>query len=173
MSLSKINHDTIIEIVTGIRDLNFITNIKKDYVIKGFTLEYLSSKETSFGGFGDLGHFANQSDNELYENKNYTFIKNALNQHRIVTRHYRPDNHTIAIIRNGFVKELTLATTYDYDVSVESVRKAMTLSSEFNVLVGMNPYGRITGDAISAADSMGVEVCTWKEFLGKLNTQWR
>jgi hypothetical protein len=173
MSLSKIGHDTMIEIADGTEDLIFITNIKKDYVIYGVTLEYLSRKDISFGGFGDLGHFAYKSDNDLYENKNYTFIKNALEHHRAVARHYRPDNNTIAILRKGFEKELTMATTYDYDVSAESIRKARTLSSDFNVLVGMNPYGRITGAAVSAAESMGVEVCMWKEFLGKLNSQWK
>lgn len=173
LSLSKIEYDIVKEIVNNVSDLNFITNIKSDYLIQGNSLELMEVNEISFGGFGDLGSFADEHDNSIYENRNYAFIKRGLDQHDIVNRHYRLDNKRISIQRKGFNDHLVVTTTYDYEVTSESVRKNLLETEKFDILLAMNPYGRITRAANETAEATGIEISNWKDFYGKIRTQWR
>jgi hypothetical protein len=173
MSLERIEHDLIREITDSTSNLTFLTNIKSDYLIQGISLDYLLGKSISFGGMGDLSHFAYEKNNFLYENRDYAFIKRGLDQHYIVKKHRQLDNRRISIERKGFSTPLIVATTYDYDVSIDSVRKSKSIVSDFKILLAMNPYGRITSGAIKIAESAGIEIWNWKDFLGKMNSRWR
>ena len=46
------------------------------------------------------------------------------------------------------------------------------LYKDFQIIVKTNPNGGITSEAKVIAGTLNIEICTWGDFLGKLNTFW-
>lgn len=171
MSMEKIDYQTIKEICDSNSKLNFITNIKKQYCISSEALTYLEGKNISFGGLGDFMRFCNKDDNELIEDKEFSFVSRGLRQHIRVTNYKRLDNRRIKISRLGLPDVIGIMIN-DYDISIESVRSAKDLYDDFKVIIKTNPNGKITSEAEEVANHLKIEICKWGDFLGKLNSQW-
>lgn len=171
ISLEDVDYNTIEEIVNIYNDLNIIVNIKKGYKINGDAINFLHSKNVSFGGMGDLMRFSSQEDNSLTIDKEYDYISRGLRQHQQVESFERLDNKRVNIQRHSLSDVIAIMIN-DYEVSVESVRTAKDIYRDFKVIVKTNPNGRITTEAKLVAKSLKIEICTWGDFLGKLNTFW-
>ncbi len=169
MALDKIEHVVILEVTGSVQPLHFITNIKSDYLIMGSSLDYLQQNNISFGGIGDLLSFAGKQDNRFYEHNNISFIRRGLNQHFAVKSHRRLDNKRFCIEMKRVTNSFIIATTYDYDVNAASVRKSKADAGDFNILLGMNPYGGVTREALEIALTMNISVFMWKDFLANLH----
>jgi len=171
MSLELIELNVIKEILEHNSNINFIVNIKKEYLISGSAIGYLNSKRVSFGGMGDIMRFSNQRDNSLYVDKEYSFVQRGLSQHTKVKSLELLDNKRIKIERYS-MKEVISVMNNDYDLGSESVRSYKNRFKDFKVIICTNPNARVTSDAYSIANSLKIDICTWGDFLGKLNTFW-
>lgn len=171
LSVENVQTELIKDIIDHEEDLNILVNIKKGYRISGEALNMLHSRNITFGGMGDLMRFMDQNDNLLKIDKEFNFVSRALRQHTKIKSFERLDNKRIKIQRLGMVEVIAIMIN-DYEVSIESVRSSLDLYEVFRVIVKTNPNGRITSEAKSLAASLNIEICTWGEFLGKLNSQW-
>ena len=171
ISSEDVNYRTTKEILDKYPEIDFITNIKKDYLISGDAMSIMNSKNVSFGGFGDLIKFSNQRDNSLYVEKEYAFVSRGLNQHDKIKRIERLDNKRIRVERYS-LGEVIIVMNNDYDLNTESVRITKDKFKTFKVILATNPYARITSDAYSTAQFMDVDICTYRDFLGKVNSLW-
>lgn len=171
MSLEHINHCVLREVIDSGNDIDFIANIKKEYVISGEALDFLYSQRISFGGMGDLMKFANQDDNSFYTEQEFQFVSRGLEQHSKVNSIKRLDNKRIRIERDA-LKAVVVVMNNDYDLNAESVRTFKSKFNDFQVMLSTNPNAGITTDALEVAKLLNVDLCYWGEFLGKLNTFW-
>ena len=172
ISLENVELSQVKEIVDNYSNLNIMVNIKKEYKISADALSLLHSKNISFGGLGDLARFSNQKDNSITIDKEYDYISRGLRQHRQVASFERLDNRRVLIKRHS-LKDITALFINDYEVSIESVRTSLDIYDKFQIIVKTNPNGRITTEANNLAKSLDLEICTWGDFLGKLNSQWK
>ncbi|MBO2542915.1 hypothetical protein J0871_00665 [Salegentibacter sp. BDJ18] len=171
LSLEDINYAEIHEIVQGYPQVNFISNIKKSFKIDGESLHYLESSGISFGTMSDVMRFTRQKNNSLYLDKEYGFVKRGLKQHTKVLNLERLDNRRILIERLN-MKDVIAVMNNDYDLGVESVRSTKAKFVDFKVILSTNPNARITEDAEAVAKDLGIYICSWGNFLGKLNSFW-
>ncbi|MBK6985191.1 MAG: hypothetical protein IPH32_10745 [Bacteroidetes bacterium] len=171
ISLEDVEISTVKEIVNKYTDINIIANIKKVYKISGETINFLHSKNISFGGMGDLMRFSSQEDNEITIDKEFDYISRGLRQHLQVKSFERLDNRRVKIKRHD-LKDVIAIMLNDYEISVESVRSSKDLYKDFQIIVKTNPNGGITSEAKVIAGTLNIEICTWGDFLGKLNTFW-
>lgn len=172
ISTDEITYEIIKDILDKKLDINFIVNIKKDYLISGDVMNNLSTNNISFGGFGDLMRFSNQLDNKLFVEKEYEFVSRGLNQHGKIKRIERLDNKRIRIERYS-LSEVIIVMNNDYDLSIDSVRRTKDKFKNFKVILATNPNVRITTDAYKTAESINVDICKYGEFLGKVNSLWK
>jgi len=170
-SVENVDYAEITAIVTNEPNVNFIVNIKKEYKINGNTMNFLNSKKVSFGGMGDLMRYCNQKNNSLYEDKEYSFVRRGLEQHDKVSSLERLDNKRIQIERYSMQSFIAVMDN-DYDLNAESVRSYKSRFGDFKVILSNNPNARITTDAYEVAKSINVDICTWGQFLGRINTFW-
>lgn len=171
MSKEYISINEIKEICGANLDLNFIVNIKSQYSISGETLDYLSKKNVSFGGLGDLMRFCNKKDNIKLVDKEFEFVFRGLDQHDKVSDVERLDNRRLQISRFGLPDVIAIMIN-DYDITAESVRNARSFFGEFRVIIKTNPNGKITDEAATVGKLLNVDICKWGTLLGKLNSQW-
>lgn len=172
MSLIEIEYSIIKEICEKHPQINFIVNIKKQYNLSGESILYLSNKKISLGGLGDFMRFCNQDSNHTIEDKDFTFVSRGLRQHIHVSNIERIDNRRLKITRLGGLSEVIAIMINEYDITSESVRSAKDLYGDFQVVIKTNPNGEITAEAIEVAKVIGIDICKWGNFLGKLNSQW-
>ncbi|HEX9929730.1 MAG TPA: hypothetical protein VGB02_14450 [Pyrinomonadaceae bacterium] len=171
MSLEYINHEVLTEIIDSNDEIDFIVNIKKEYRLSEKSFDILYSNQISFGGVGDFMRFANQWDNIFYTDQEFQFVSRALEQHDKVTSIKRLDNKRIQIERDS-LEDVIIVMNNDYDLNIESVRSLKSKFADFKVMVSTNPSARVTSDAYEIAKTMDVDLCTWRDFLAKLNTFW-
>jgi len=171
ISSEEVNYGMIKEILDKNLEIDFIANIKKDYLISGDAMSIMNSKYISYGGFGDLIRFSNQRDNELFVEKEYAFVSRGLNQHDKIKKIERLDNKRIRVVRYS-LSEVIIIMNNDYDLNTESVRRTKEKFKTFKVILATNPNVRITSDAYSTAQFMDVDICKYGEFLGKVNSLW-
>jgi hypothetical protein len=171
VSLEDVEINTVKEIVNKYTDINIIANIKKAYKISGETINFLHSKNISFGGMGDLMRFSSQEDNAITIDKEFDYISRGLRQHLKVKSFERLDNKRVKIKRHD-LKDVIAIMLNDYEISVESVRSSKDLYEDFQIIVKTNPNGGITSEAKVVAGTLNIEICNWGDFLGKLNTFW-
>lgn len=172
ISLDSIELSLVKKITDKYSNLEIIVNIKKEYKINADALTFLHSKNISFGGLGDLSRFAGQKDNAITIDKEYDYISRGLRQHRKVKSFERLDNKRL-LIHRYLLKDVTAIFINDYEVSIESVRSSIDVYQNFQIIVKTNPNGRITNEANNLAKSLNIEICSWGDFLGKLNSQWK
>lgn len=171
ISMEYIGDNIITEIIAKNPEINFIANIKVEYVISGFVLNLMDSKNISFGGFGDLIRFSNQEENSLFVNKEYYFVSRGLRQHNKIKKIERLDNKRIKIERYG-LGDVTIAMNNDYEFNIESVRRTKEMFKNFKVILSTNPSAGISSDAYKIASTLNVNICKYGEFLGKINSYW-
>ncbi|WP_117885802.1 hypothetical protein [Aureibaculum luteum] len=171
MSLELIELNDIEEIVNYKSDIKFITNIKKEYKISGSAMNFLNNKRISFGGMGDLMRFANKENNSLQVDKEFEFVQRGLNQHNKVKSIERLDNKRIKIERI-VLNDVIAVMNNDYELGTESVRSYKARFNDFKIMISTNPNARISTEANTVASSLSIDICTWGELLGKLNTFW-
>ncbi len=171
LSKEKIDKEYIRQIATSNNNINFIVNIKKEYLISGDCLRYLNSKNISFGGVGDLMRFSNQEDNTLFVDKEFAFVQRGLKQHRAIKNIVQLDNKRIKIERYA-LKNVIAVMNNDYDFTANSVRTFKERFNQFQVMIVTNPNARVTSDAYNVAKLMNISICKWGDFLGKLNSLW-
>ncbi len=171
ISSEEVTYRMIKEILDKKLEIDFIVNIKKDYLISGAAMSLMDSNYISFGGFGDLIRFTNQRDNKLFVEKEYAFVIRGLKQHDKIKTIERLDNKRIRVERYS-LSEVIIVMNNDYDLNTESVRRAKEKFKTFEVILATNPNVRITTDAYSTAKFMDVDICKYGEFLGKVNSLW-
>ena len=171
ISNEEVNYGMIKEILDKKLEIDFIVNIKKDYLISGSAMSIMNSSHISFGGFGDLIRFSNQRDNQLFVEKEYAFVSRGLEQHDKIKAIERLDNKRIKVERYS-LSDVIIVMNNDYDLNTESVRRTKEKFKSFKVILATNPNVRITSDAYSTAEFMDVDICNYREFLGKVNSLW-
>ncbi len=171
ISSEEVTFGMMKEILDKKLEIDFIVNIKKDYLISGAAMSIMNSNYISFGGFGDLIRFSNQLDNELFVEKEYAFVSRGLKQHDKIKTIERLDNKRIRIERYS-LSEVIIVMNNDYDLNTESVRRTKEKFKTFKVILATNPNVGITTDAYSTAKFIDVDICTYGEFLGKVNSLW-
>ena len=120
---------------------------------------------------GDVMRFANKENNSLQVDKEYEFVYRNLNQHNKVESIERLDNKRIKI-RRIVLKDVIAVMNNDYELGAESVRSYKARFNDFKVMISTNPNARISTEARTVANSLDIEICVWRDLLGKLNTFW-
>lgn len=165
-----IDHSEIFELGKR-KDIDLIVCIKRDTVIPGSIIDHLASKRISIGTMKDLMSMVAQSNNWPFVPKELQFILKALAQHKVVSELRRLDNRKILIKRRN-MKDVIMIHTPDYEVTSKSVRDAMEWAPDAMVIVASHPFRKITGEAYTSAGFAEVDLFSWPDFLGKLNSKW-
>lgn len=165
ISSSHVSADTICAIQRE-HNVNFIVNIKKDGIFEGSIYNTLFGR-CGIGGMGDLLRCLREEDPTRYLNPEASFILRGLHQHSNVEQILRVAGN-IYEARLNTRKTVRILSINDYDITVESVREALRQAQDFHVILKSNPNGRITEEAVVAANASKKPILKWRQLLGYL-----
>lgn len=172
LSFQELNIDNVSKIVNDYK-FDFLLNIKAEAYYHGKIYSFLDDKKKSFGTLGDLYRVIGQNENWPYLHRDVKFILRNLKQHSKVLKVERLDNKRLNIIRKFNLSSIIIVATNDYEVNAESLRKLKEDFNNFDAILASNPIGRITSQAFSVAEMMGVPLYNWSELYSELNKKWK
>ena len=106
-----------------------------------------------------------------YIDRETLFRERGLNQHDRVKDFVRLDDNRYIISRHE-LPDVTVIFLYDYELSADAVRTAISECGSFQAIIKMNRNGSISTHAHQAATHTGRRILGWGEFLGELNRKW-
>lgn len=154
----------------GVNKPKLIVNVPSNILWSGSAIRYIHAESAAFGSLGDISRAASTGDAGSYRDKNMGFFINAMEQHTNVSSvSYVYDSVFAVECIAG--ESLTVAVIDAYNMSAEDVRNARARLGHFDVVVKSSSYGSITSQAQTAASSMGAEVLTFRNLMGRLRNR--
>jgi hypothetical protein len=153
----------------GERNPQFVVNVPSKAIWTGEAINIIHDAPAAFGTFGELIRASREPPVSTYRNKEYSFFERAFRQHtgvREVTRLY---DKVFQLHRFRGMPDVTVVLIESYDMSAEDIRNARDLYGGFDAALKTTSYGSITTAANEAAESMGAEAFTFRDFLRRLN----
>jgi hypothetical protein len=160
--------DHIKGLVDSKHDVEIIINVPKESCWYGSALDLAECNNIATGQYGDLLRAIGEEDVRALVAKDRIFVERSLRQHSRVSGFERSYDKVYVLSRNGLSK-LTAAMINEYELTADHLRTAWDRYGKFDVAVCTNPNGTITGSALEAAESMGIDVLKWGAFLGRIN----
>jgi hypothetical protein len=151
--------------------IKFVANVPAKATFAGDAINYVKKHGAALGGFGDLRRALTLRNPASYIDRETAFRERGLEQHDRVEAFHRLDDNRYTIERNG-LPPITVVFLYDYDLSADAVRTAISGCGPFQAVIKMNPNGQISTHAHQAAMHAGIRILKWGEFLGELNRTW-
>ncbi|WP_349886292.1 hypothetical protein [Pantoea ananatis] len=131
-------------------------------------MKLLEHKKIGVDSFGHIA-FSLSANNPLeHLDKEHLFINRVFNQHSHVISVERETNKKYRIKRRGMA-DLVIVAVNDYDMTAGSVRDAIGLHGNCDIVFSSNPNGRLTTPAIEAAESIGVELYKLSDLLRRIS----
>lgn len=147
----------------------FVVNVPSKAIWSGPAIEFVHDAPAAFGTFGELIRASSEELLWEYRNREYTFFDRAFRQHTAVCEVTRLYDKVFQLHRRRKLSSISVVLVEAYDLSAEDIRKARDLYGQFDAAVKMTSLGAITTAAREAAASIGAEVFTFGELLGRLN----
>jgi hypothetical protein len=147
---------------------DYVANIPVESLVLGDAIMLARRQGIGIGHFKDLMSALGEPDVAQHMSRDLRFVERGLAQHDkvesgepLAERHYR-------VKRRG-LPTVTVVFLYEYDLTVDHLRKAKQRYGSFDAIVVTDPNGGPTGEAVALAATMNVRLLTWKEFYGALN----
>lgn len=168
VSAKCVEVDTIRPLVNDKPGVEIITNVPKESYWTGEALRLAHDNNIATGCYGDLFRVIDLQDVRSFKPKEIEFVERCLRQHNRVSSFERVHDRLYRISRHG-LPDLTVAMLNEYELTADHLRTARDRYGKFSVAVITNPNGRATNSAAEAAQTMGVQVLTFRAFLRRLS----
>ncbi|EOU9559386.1 TPA: hypothetical protein M3A60_001399 [Cronobacter sakazakii] len=136
--------------------------------ISGDAMKLLEQKEIGVDSFGHIASSLRTNNPLEHIDKENFFINRVFKQHSHVSSVERETNKKYRIKRRGMA-DLVIVAVNDYDMTAGSVRDAIGLHGNCDIVFASNPNGRLTTPAKEAADSIGVELYKLSDLLRRIS----
>lgn len=136
--------------------------------ISGDAMRLLEQKKIGVGSFGHIASSLRANNPLEHLDKEHLFINRVFNQHSHVSSVERETNKKYRLKRRGLA-DLVIIAANDYDMTAGSVRDAIGLHGNCDVVFSSNPNGRLTTQAKEAAQSIGVELYKLGDLLRRIS----
>jgi hypothetical protein len=147
---------------------DYVVNIPVESLVVGDAILLARRLGIGVGHFKELMGALAVPDVSQYRVRDLHFVEQNLPQHDkvesmepVAERHYR-------VKRRGLLT-ITAVFLYEYDLTVDHVRKTKERYGSFDAIVITDPNGGATGEAENLAATMNVRIYKWGPFLGALN----
>lgn len=150
------------------KDLNFLSVKGGVEFISGDAMELLEQKKIGVGSFGHIASSLGTKNPLENLDKEHFFINRVFTQHTHVSSVERETNKKYRIKRRGMA-DLVIVAVDDYDMTAGSVRDAIGLHGNCDIVFASNPNGRLTTSAKEAAESIGVELYKLGDLLRRIS----
>ncbi|MGL5011617.1 MAG: hypothetical protein ACRC6I_17200 [Paracoccaceae bacterium] len=139
-------------------NVSFISNIPKVGLWSGAAIRICEASHVAWGRFGALlSACGSRDDPRNHVDKEIGFARTALEQHsNVAALEFIFHKLFKLYLRSG--SSVRVALVNDYDITSTEVRSAKKWLGDFDLILKNNPNGRITADANSAAESIGVKI---------------
>jgi len=167
----RVEPSTIDHLLNGLFLIEIIANIPPESFWTGDAIAFASRHSAAFGGMGDLLSAIELPDVSRYVKKEFAFVERGLHQHRKVSDVERVHDRMYVVKRQELC-DVTVVLLNEYELTADIVRTARDRYGVFTAIVLTNPSARVpTSLASQAAESMGSQIYTWREFLVRLNNR--
>ena len=102
------------------------------------------------------------------DNREFTFVEDALRQHDIVTTITRVHDRKYVLGRLR-LPDFTIVLINEYELTKDHVRRAKNRYGSFDAILISNPNGNATMQATEVANSMRIFVGKIGELMGRIN----
>jgi len=131
-------------------------------------MKLLEQKKIGVDSFGHIASSLRTNNPFEHIDKEHFFINRVFKQHSHVSSVERETNKKYRIKRRGMA-DLVIVAANDYDMAAGSVRDAIGLHGNCDIVFASNPNGRLTTPAKEAADSIGVELYKLSDLLRRIS----
>ena len=150
------------------KEVNFLVVKGGVEFISGDAMKLLEQKKIGVDSFGNIA-YSLRADNPLeHLDKEHLFINRVFKQHSHVSSVERETNKKYRLKRRGMA-DLVIIAVNDYDMTAGSVRDAIGLHGNCDIVFASNPNGRLTTPAKEAAESIGVELYKLSDLLRRIS----
>ena len=170
VSIKCVKVDVIKPIVECKLGVEIIANVPKESYWTGGALKLAHDNNIATGSYGDLLRVIGVQDVRAFRPKDTEFIERGLRQHNRIASFDRIHDRLYLVRRNG-LPDLTVAMLNEYELTADHLRTACDRYGQFSVAVVTNPNGSSTSSAEEAAQSVGVEIHSWRSFFRRLNNR--
>lgn len=147
---------------------DFVVNVSRDSVLTPTAFSRSIARGVPVGGMGDIKRALAMPDISRYVNPEIEFVERGMRQHSRVNTFERLDERRYRVFRKS-LPPLVVILINEYDLTADHVRTARDRYSEFDRILVTNPNGRITTSALEVAESLGVVVGHWRDFMRDLH----
>lgn len=137
-------------------EIDFICGYRKTCIWHGDAIAYLKTQSIGWGSFGTLTSALFDADANIAEHKVFRFAARAIRQMGGIVCEREYDR--IVNVTNGYGKSMRIAFAEDYDPTADVVRKLWEKFGPVDVICNINPNGRPTSGAHSAAEELGTKI---------------
>lgn len=162
-----VKKSTIKHLLDSSFSLEFIVNIPPESFWTGSAIDFVSHRSVAFGGMGDLFRATALPNVRHYENQEFAFVERGLCQHTKVCSLQRVHDRKYLVKRYD-LNDFDVVLVNAYAVTADDVRTARERYGPFKAVLKTNPNGGVTASAEQAAESMGVRIFKWGEFMQHL-----
>lgn len=168
-SVERLDADLLQDIINDAPERpDYIVNMPVESLVVGDAILLARRLGIGIGHFKELMGALGELDVTQYAPRDIRFVEQNLSQHDkveriepLAERHYR-------ITRHG-LPAATVVFLYEYDLTIDHLRKAKYRYGSFDAIVITNPHGGATGEADKLATTMNVRLYKWGAFYGALN----
>ncbi|MCU5772529.1 hypothetical protein N5923_16320 [Erwiniaceae bacterium BAC15a-03b] len=136
--------------------------------ISGDAMKLLEQKKIGVDSFGHIASSLSSNNPHEHIDKEHLFINRVFKQHSHVSSVERETNKKYRLKRRGMA-DLVIVAVNDYDMTAGSVRDAIGLHGNCDIVFSSNPNGRLTTPAKEAAESIGVELYKLSDLLRRIS----
>lgn len=136
--------------------------------ISGDAMTLLEQKKIGVDSFGHIASSLRTNNPLEHLDKEHFFINRVFKQHSHVSSVERETNKKYRVKRPGMA-DLVIVAVNDYDMTAGSVRDALGLHGNCDIVFASNPNGRLTTPAKEVAESIGVELYKLSDLLRRIS----
>lgn len=118
--------------------IKFVANVPTKATFSGDAITYAKKHGAAIGGFGDLRRALTLRNPASYVDRETAFRERGLEQHDRVEAFHRLDDNRYTIERDG-LPPVTVVFLYDYDLSADAVRTAISECGPFQAVIQNEP----------------------------------
>jgi hypothetical protein len=168
VSVEKVTRSVIRPVLATSRTIEIVANVPAESFWTGAAIELAREHGSAFGGLRDLMSAVGKENVRSYIRREYEFVERGLRQHSKVSGLDRKYDRVYLVHRDG-LPSLRFVMLDAYELTGDHIRSARDRYGHFDAVLLNNPNGRATSSAEDVADSMGVGVFKWGNFLSRLN----
>ncbi len=163
----SIEYDSAGAMAASHPEIDFVCGYRKNCIWHGDAITYLKSQSIGWGSFGTLTSALLDGDANLAEHKVFRFAARAIRQMGGIT--FEREYDRVIKVTNNYGKNKRIAFAEDYDPTADVVRKIWEKFGPVDVICNINPNGRPTSGAHSAAEELGTKILKLGETMSVIS----